>query len=254
MEAPNNPGPSGVSAPLQGPPRQRSVGPYWSCEGFGHLAANCPKKTNQYPFTCSSVPFVCMPGVNHSTEGTEPKVGAKPRDVIPCEGDVSTEDSASTTDASCNKGVNGPDLSHSSEQTKPKDSVNVAYGFDSQIGVNVTDKLDIVQVLEQQGVDAADYIDQEHSVVGEVPPLIDWNNLVNRDTSGNEVMDFIDSASRLWEVEQQEGYQITQVKGRLKENFFWWYTLKAPTPVLDWINKGYVCVTIEYRAPSPHTG
>ena len=43
---------------------------------------------------------------------------------------------------------------------------------------------------------------------------------MNRDTSGNEVMDFIDSAPRLWEVEQQEGYQITQVKGRLKENCF----------------------------------
>ena len=131
---------------------------------------------------------------------------------------------------------------HSSEQTKPKDSVNHAYGLDSQTGVNITDKSDIVQVLEQQGVDAADYIDQEHSVVREAAPLIDWNNLVNRDTSGNEVMDFIDSAPRLWEVEQQEGYQITQVKGRLKEKFvFWWDTLKAPILVLDWIkNKGYV--------------
>ena len=93
------------------------------------------------------------------------------------------------------------------EQTKPKDSINHVYGFDSQTGVNITDKSDIVQVLEQQGVDAADYIDQEHSVVREAAPLIDWNNLVNRDTSGNEVMDFIDSAPRLWEVEQQEGYQ-----------------------------------------------
>ena len=43
---------------------------------------------------------------------------------------------------------------------------------------------------------------------------------MNRGTSGNEVMDFIDNAPRLWEVKQQVGYQITQVKGRLKENFF----------------------------------
>ena len=148
-------------------------------------------------------------------------MGAKPRDVTPCEGDVSSEDSTSATDVSCNKGINDPDLSHSSEQTKPKDSVNHAYGFDSQTGVNITDKSDIKQVLEQQGIDAADYIDQEwaNSVVEEVPSLIDWNNLVNRDISGNEVVDITDSAPRLWEVKQQEGYQITQVKSRLRENF-----------------------------------
>ena len=141
MEAPNNPGPNGVSAPLQGRPRQRSVGPCWSCGGFGHLAANCPKKTNQYPFTCSSVlstAFVCMLGVNHSTECTDPKVGPKPSDVIPCEGDISTEDSAATTDISCKKGVNSPDLLHSSEQTKPKDSVNHAYGLDSQLILQIS--------------------------------------------------------------------------------------------------------------------
>ena len=169
-------------------------------------------------------------------------MGTKPRDVTPCEGDVNTEDSVYATDVSCNKGVNDPDLSHSSEQTKPKDSVNHAHGFDSQTGANITGKSDIIQVLEKQGVDA-DYTDQEwaNSVVGEVSPLIDWNNLVNRDISDNEVMDITDSAPRLWEVEQQEGYQITQVKGRLWENFvFWWDTLKASTPVLDWINKGYV--------------
>ena len=162
-----------------------------------------------------------MPGVDHSTECIEPKVGVKPRDVTPCEEDVSTEDSVSATEVSCNKGVNNPDLFHSSEQTKPKDNVNHAYGFDSQTGVNITDKSDIKQVLEQQGIDAADYIDQEwaNSVVEEVPPLIDWNNLVNREISGNEVMDITDSAPRLWEVKQQEGYQITQVKGRLRENF-----------------------------------
>ena len=77
-EASNNPGPSGVSASLQDPPRQRSVGPCWSCESFGHLADICPKKTNRYPCTFSSVlstAFVCMPGVNHSTECTERKVG-----------------------------------------------------------------------------------------------------------------------------------------------------------------------------------
>ena len=87
MEALNNPGSSGVSASLQDPLRQRSVGLCWSCGGFGHLAANCPKKTKQYSFTFSSVlsaAFVCMPGVNHSTECTERKVGAKPGDVIPC--------------------------------------------------------------------------------------------------------------------------------------------------------------------------
>ena len=168
-QAPNNPDSSGVSAPLQGPPRQRSLGLCWCCGGFGHLVANCPKKTNQYPFTCSSVistAFVCIPGVNHGTECIDPKVGAKPSDVIPCEGDVSTKDSASTTDVSCNKGVNGPDLSHSSEQTKPKIVlIMLIYSFDSQTGGNVTDKSDIVQVLEQQEVEAADYIDQEHSVV-----------------------------------------------------------------------------------------
>ena len=104
--------------------------------------------------------------MNHGTECIDPKVGAKPSDVISCEGDVSTKDSASTTDVSCNKGVNGPDLSHSSEQTKPKIVlIMLIYSFDSQTGGNVTDKSDIVQVLEQQEVEAADYIDQEHSVV-----------------------------------------------------------------------------------------
>ena len=39
---------------------------------------------------------------------------------------------ASATVVSCNKDVNGPDLFCSSEQTKPKDSVNHAYGFDGQ--------------------------------------------------------------------------------------------------------------------------
>ena len=45
---------------------------------------------------------------------------------------------------------------------------------------------------------------------------------------------------RHWEFEKSEGYQITCVKGRLKENIsFWRDVLKAPTPVLNWIEDGY---------------
>ena len=45
---------------------------------------------------------------------------------------------------------------------------------------------------------------------------------------------------RHWEVEQSEGYQITRIKGRLRENIsFWRNVLKAPTPVLNWIEDGY---------------
>ena len=43
--------------------------------------------------------------------------------------------------------------------------------FDSQTGVTITDKSDIIQALEQQGIDAADYADQEgaNSVFEGVP-------------------------------------------------------------------------------------
>ena len=172
-------------------------------------------------------------------------MGAKPRDVNPCEGDVSTEDSASATNVSRNKGVNDQICLIVVSRLSQK----IVYGFDSQTDVNIVDKYDIIQLLEKQWVDA-DYTDQEwaNSVIEEVSPLIYWNNLVNRDTSGNEVMDITDSAPRLWEVEQQKGYLITQVKGRLRENFvFWWDTLKAPTPVLNCINKGYVQPMITER-------
>ena len=63
----SNPGLSG-GVPA-GPPRQRTLGSCWSCRNFGHLAANCPKKVNQYPLSCAGVPsgnvnVVCMSEVN----------------------------------------------------------------------------------------------------------------------------------------------------------------------------------------------
>ena len=135
--------------------------------------------------------------------------------------------------SSYKKGDNDMELSHNREQTSSEDSVDVDY----------TDKCDVVQVLGLEGLDAADHIDQEgaNSVLGEDPPLVDCNTRINSDTSGDEITDILDGSPRLWEVEQQEEHQITWVKGRLRENLmFWQDTLKASTPVLDCIKRGYM--------------
>ena len=54
MDSSSNPAPSG-GVPA-GPPRQRTVVLCWSRKNFGHLAVNCPNKTNQYPLSCAGVP------------------------------------------------------------------------------------------------------------------------------------------------------------------------------------------------------
>lgn len=48
--------------------------------------------------------------------------------------------------------------------------------------------------------------------------------------------DLEDTKCRLWKLEQDTNVQITKLKDRLRENVsYWWDTLQAPTPVLDWI-------------------
>ena len=240
-DSPSNPGPSG-GVPA-GPPRQRTLGPCWSCGNFGHLAVNCPKKTNQYPLSCAGVPsksinVVCMSGVN-----IDPVLGSDCGNnelvIKPERATSNSEDGACSMNTAAHKiGDIELNVSHSGEKPIAKDGVNNSGVFDIQTGVNSTDK----QTLGLQWINPFDDPEQEGAddAGGGDPTVFEWHTLVNRDPLGSENSD-IDGNLRLWEVEQPEGQQITWVKGRLKGNIaFWQDVLKAPTPVLDWITKGYV--------------
>ena len=185
-----------------------------------------------------------MSGVNmdpvHGSECGNTELVAKPREVTPSREYV--EDSAYTIGTSNN--IRGAwqwptCVSPYSEQAIAKDGVNDVGAFNIQTGVNSTDK----QALGLQWVNPADDSEQEgaDNAWGEDPTILEWHTLVNRDPLGSENIDILDGTPRLWEVEQLEGKQITWVKGRLRENIaIWQDVLKAPTPVLDWISKGYV--------------
>ena len=139
----SNPGLSG-GVPA-GPPRQRTLGSCWSCGNFGHLAANCPKKVNQYPLSCAGVPsgnvnVVCMSEVNiDPLHGSD--YGSNELVIKPGKTTSSIEDGACSMKTAKQKiGDIGLDVSHSGEQPVAKDGVNNCGVFDIQIDVNSTDK------------------------------------------------------------------------------------------------------------------
>ena len=139
----SNPGPSG-GVPA-GPPRQRTLGPCWSCGNFGHLAVNCPKKTNQYPLSCAGVSseninVVCMCGVNiDAVHGSD--CGSNELVMKPEKASSSSEDGTCSMNTATHKiGDIDLDVSHSGEKPIAKDGDNNSGVFDIQTGVNSTDK------------------------------------------------------------------------------------------------------------------
>ena len=230
-EMPSNPGPSGVPA---GPRRQRPLGPCWGCGNFGHLAVSCPKKMNQYPLTCTSVPstniaVVCMSGVHtapvHGSECGNIKQVATPEKGAPDSEYVTT--SICTMDTSNNKGGDiGQDLPHSCEQCIAEEGVNNVSAFNVQNSVNSIDK----KALGLQYINPVD--DSEHERAGDAweddHTIYEWHTLIRRDPLGSENTDNLDGNPRLWEVEQPEGQQITRVKGRLRENIAFWRDVPLP--------------------------
>jgi len=146
--------------------RQKILSPCWTCGNLGHLAANCPKKTNQYPFVYSCVhspnnDFVYVSKSNgdplDSRESVNAEICIESREVT----SYCDKDSVNAPDAvSITKGDNNTDLVHSRE-VDTIESVMITDVVVSKQLVDTTDDSVVVQTKCQHGVDFSDNSDYE---------------------------------------------------------------------------------------------
>ena len=141
--------------------------PCWACGNSGHLAANCPKKTNQYPFVYSCVHSPNNEFVYVSKSNGDPLNGKESVNtgigIIESREATSycDKDSVNASDAvSITKGDNNTDLAHSREV----DTIESVKITDVDVSKQLVDTTDVsvnVQTKCQHGVYPSENSDYE---------------------------------------------------------------------------------------------
>ena len=261
--------PSGTGAPRPPAPRTKPIGPCYTCAGWGHLAATCPKGGRQQPYP------LYQPVVG----GLDPPACHIHSHVMLGTGKGMSETSSfdSTTVSGPSKNSSALSVNNTAQHIAGKgsgvDSIqenNQGQGTSGLLCVN--DSWNDYRALSAHwvgdqglphkecadkvvGLDKLEYCssvspggkteDPAQKVKGSIQEVWTTDTAIKGPGDSVEFDALLDyevlELARSWELEEGDTQiQVVDVQGRLRRNVkFWSEVLGAPGPVIDWIENGY---------------